>query len=223
MERTKTPRAISIIVARGRKLGQNSTRGTSGITGIGRWLTHLSIRGCAPFLAVSCGWSLAGNLGDHELRCHRLFPIPCSLFPAPCSLFPVLKLLAYNFPPLAHNPTMFISRPSLVSVSASAVSLWPHRRCRTMVLTWEKVEGAGAKEIRSKGEENSGTPTPPTFKTQFLRGVNQCKCKIINIFINMTYVLISKHKPQKIIVFWPKITPFLPVLCEKKPFLSTYS
>jgi hypothetical protein len=34
-----------------------------------------------------------------------------------------------------------------------------------MVLSREKEEGAGAKEIRTKGEENNGTPTPPTLKT----------------------------------------------------------
>jgi hypothetical protein len=61
--------------------------------------------------------------------------------------------------------------------------------------------GAGAKEIRTKGEEKQRHPHPPTLKTQFLRGTNQCKRKIINILNNKTSVLISKHKPRKTTVF----------------------
>src|ERR1035438_2683023 len=36
---------------------------------------------------------------------------------------------------------------------------------RTMVLSGTEEEGAGAKERRTKGKENSGTPLPPPPKT----------------------------------------------------------
>jgi len=39
-----------------------------------------------------------------------------------------------------------------------------------MILSRAKEEGAGAKESRSKGEENSGTPTPPYPKNPLFEG-----------------------------------------------------
>ena len=41
---------------------------------------------------------------------------------------------------------------------------------RTMVLSGTEEEGAGAKERRTKGKENSGTPLPPHPKTPPLEG-----------------------------------------------------
>ena len=68
---------------------------------------------------------------------------------------------------------------------------------RTIVLSRAKEEGAGAKERRTKGKENSGTPLPPIPKPRFLRAVYQGKYNKLNSLIDIPRVPISKQKPRK--------------------------
>jgi hypothetical protein len=70
-----------------------------------------------------------------------------------------------------------------------------------MVLSWEKEEGAGAKEKRSKGEENSGTSTTPPPKTQFMKGGRSMQVKDNKRFVQQSMCTYSKHKPRKSTVF----------------------
>jgi len=132
-------------------------------------------------------------VGYHEPPCAG-----CSLFPIPCSLFPIPYSLLLR---CLHGITL----PGL-----------------TMVLSRAKEEGAGAKERRTNGEENSGTPLPPTLKPRLSRAAYQGKCNKRNSLIDRPCVLIGKQKPRKTADFLSKKQASFASLREKRPRLEPY-
>ena len=86
---------------------------------------------------------------------------------------------------------------------------------RTMVLS-------RAKEKRTKGEENIGTPLPPIRKPSFLRAGYQGKCNKINSLIDIPVYSSVNRNPGKPSIFDQETSPFLPVLREKRPRLEQF-
>jgi hypothetical protein len=133
-----------------------------------------------------------------------LFPIPCSLFPIPCSLFPIPCSLP-GAPSLRLCSVARVGNHESSMQPAVPYSLFPIpcglRRItlpgRTMVLSRAKEEGAGAKERRTKGKGNSGTPLPPHPKTPLPGGWLSRQVQQNKQLDRHTRILISKQKPRK--------------------------